>query len=144
MDGSTVASAEKHKGMASGQSSSDCSRKAIVAKKLPEDQNQDLPYDSGDSNFDRSELNRNNWSENEKSKYVQAMSINRKNFTMISRYLGTKSIKEWETYFNKAQHVLDLIVMEIELERDDWTDPEKSKFVWVFSIYGNNFATIWR
>nr|ABA96527.1 hypothetical protein LOC_Os12g06300 [Oryza sativa Japonica Group] len=46
MDGSTVASAEKHKGMASGQSSSDCSRKAIVAKKLPEDQNQDLPYDS--------------------------------------------------------------------------------------------------
>uniref|UniRef100_A0A0E0J717 Uncharacterized protein n=1 Tax=Oryza nivara TaxID=4536 RepID=A0A0E0J717_ORYNI len=47
MDGSTVASAEKHKGMASGQSSSDCSRKAIVAKKLPEDQNQDLPYDSG-------------------------------------------------------------------------------------------------
>uniref|UniRef100_A0A0E0MJW6 Uncharacterized protein n=1 Tax=Oryza punctata TaxID=4537 RepID=A0A0E0MJW6_ORYPU len=29
-------------------------RKAIVTKKLPEDQNQDLPYNSGDSNFDRS------------------------------------------------------------------------------------------
>uniref|UniRef100_A0A0D9XX40 SANT domain-containing protein n=1 Tax=Leersia perrieri TaxID=77586 RepID=A0A0D9XX40_9ORYZ len=104
------------------------------------------PYNSGDSKFDHSELDRNDWSDNEKSKFVRAVRIHGKNFTMISRYLGTKSIEECKIYFSKAQRVLnlDMIAVESELEGDDWSDRDKSKFVQALSIYGKNFTMISR
>ncbi|KAL5206444.1 hypothetical protein ABZP36_034653 [Zizania latifolia] len=66
------------------------------------------PYKSGSSDFDCSEVDRNEWSDNERSKFVQAMSVHGKNFTNISRYLGTRSIKECKTYFAKTRGVLNL------------------------------------
>uniref|UniRef100_J3NBK5 Uncharacterized protein n=1 Tax=Oryza brachyantha TaxID=4533 RepID=J3NBK5_ORYBR len=86
MDISTLVRAERHKITVIGQSSNDfLAKKSYHDQEVPRESKSGslCPYNSADSNIDRSELDRNDWSESGKLKFVQAMSIHWKNFTMI-------------------------------------------------------------